>query len=113
MTTKVIVKVSEQMKQHLDLYAGARNMTLSELMRQIAAKATAYDLEGDNAIDGRGRPTKYTSDAQRLEARRERARATAEHRRKVVAALRKSERIEGADALEAYLESHGVVIDDA
>lgn len=112
-TEIVMVKVSPAYKEHVSAYAKEAGISLSELMRRATARETGYDLEGIGELAGRGRPKKYVSEEARKEAVRARTREREEHKRKVVAAVMKQERIEGAAALEKWLIDHGIPLDDS
>lgn len=110
-TIAVQVKMSDKMKEHLEVYAEARKMTLSEIIRLAAAKETAYSLTGDDALEGRGRPVKYASDEERREARNARAREKLERQRKIMDAVMRAERLDSVEALERYLRARGISLD--
>lgn len=121
MSDQIMIKASHTFKEAAATYAATHNKTLSELVRETVAAVIGYDLSADDALDTRGPKRKYASDDVRKTAANERARKRASHQRAVVAAIQKqaereaadrAERLEGAAALAAYLERHGVSLDD-
>lgn len=111
-TVTVMVKMSAVMKKHIATYAEDHDMTMSEVMRSAAAQFTEYDMDGDLEMEARGRPRVYASDEQRKEAARKRQQDKAEHERMVVAAVMKHERLQGAAALQRWLDDRGISLDD-
>jgi hypothetical protein len=108
----VMVKMSDRMKEHLETYAKANKLTLSEFVRRACAKATGYDLTVDDALEVRGRPAKYQSDEERLEAKRRRNREAAERQQLIVEAVMRDQRLDGAAALEQWLRERGLLDED-
>lgn len=111
MTQVMLVKVSAPFKEAAATYAATRNKTLSELVREVVAEAIGYDLTVDGDVESRGRPRKYASDDARKSAASKRAQERAERQRLVVAAIMKQERLDGAAALEKWLEDHNISVD--
>lgn len=107
-----MVKVSTKLKDSIGAAATARDMNMSEFVRSCVAKEIGYNLQADNALDGRGRPRTYQTDDQRKSARRRQEQMRTEQQRKIVDTLMRQERLEGIEALEAWLVQHGVSLDD-
>jgi hypothetical protein len=107
----VVVKVSPTYKEVIATAAQRQGISMSELMRRATAEAVGYDLARDGEIEGRGRPKKYETDEERKEAIRRKSRERESHKRMVVAAVMKRERLDGAAALERWLAEHGISLE--
>lgn len=113
MTTTLMVKVSQEFKAAIEEAANRETGgNVSEFIRECIAVEIKYDLYGDEALDGRGRPRTYQTEAERVKARREAERARQQHRKNVVDAVMKQERLDSVDALEKWLIARGISIDD-
>ncbi len=108
----IMVKASDPFKDAVAAYAFKNNLTMSDVVRNSVADVIGYDLSGDDALEGRGRPTEYANDKQRKDAANRRARERAELHRKLVDLIMEKERIEGVEALEKYLKDRGISIED-
>ncbi len=115
MTSVLMVKVSPEFKAAIEEAANIdadADGNLSEFIRECVATSIGYDLSSDTAMDGRGRPRTYETDEQRMQARREAERARQLHRKQVVEAIMKQNRLESIDALEAWLAQRGISVTD-
>lgn len=110
MTTTLMVKVSPEFKAAIEAAVGDGG-NLSEFVRDTVAQRIGYDLAGDAALDGRGRPRTYLSEAERMKARRDAERARQHHRQRVLEAVMKQERLDSIDALEKWLKERGIDVD--
>lgn len=108
----LMVKSTSTFKEAVDVAAKEKGVGMSEFVRGIVAGAIGYDLSSDDALDGRGRPTKYESEEARTKARREADRVRQDHRRKLVELAERRAREEGAASLEDWLRRKGITVED-
>lgn len=108
----LMVKMSEPMKQAIESVANARGQFMSEWARDVLAKACGYDLSADEALEGRGRPRKYATDAQRKKARSDAQTRRNREQRALVDAVMRQNRLADYNALREWLEARGVSLDD-
>lgn len=110
--TTLMVKVSPAFKQAVEAAVEAAETNMSQYVREAVAARMGYDVSADAEYDGRGRPKVYATDDQRAKARRKAEREREAHKRAVVEAVMRQERLANIDALEKWLAAKGISVGD-
>jgi hypothetical protein len=107
-----MVKVTPEFKAAIEKAAHADDLDISKWARKVLAGACGYNLSTDDGIDGRGRPKKYATPAERNKARAEAQRKRKAREDAVLTAVMRQERLADIDALETWLKERGISLDD-
>lgn len=105
---KVLVnfQVSVEFKEAIGIFAQKTNQPSSDIIREAVAKYIGYNLSADNI--SQGRPKKYATVADRLEAQKARAAA----KRKLVKMLEEdyehAKHLGNVKSFEEYLRKRGI-----
>jgi hypothetical protein len=87
----------------------AERVDASTWARKVLAESIGYDLSQDSGVDGRGRPKKYATVAERNKAHADAARARKARADAIVAAVMKQEKLADIGALESWLQARGIM----
>jgi hypothetical protein len=90
--------------------AHADDLDISKWARKVLAECYAgTTCLQDDGIDGRGRPKKYATVAERNKARADAARARKAREDAIVAAVMRQEKLADISALESWLQARGIM----
>jgi len=106
----LMVKMSSELKAAIEEAAGGN---MSAFVKETLAARIGYDLSTDSALSGSGRPKTYETPEERQQARNKAERERQQHRKKVLAAVMKQQRLDSIEALEKWLEARGIDVGDA
>lgn len=106
----ISVKLSEEQRDHADVFASKHGKSLTCVIREALAKYTEYDLEEEkrNQVERRGRPRKYNTPEEAREAARQRARNNYDIQRRLLEDHRKQQRQRDAERMAESLIRRGV-----
>lgn len=82
----VVIGMSEQLKDALDIYAQSKKRSTADVVRTAIADMIGYDLKAEkaNSIERRGRPKVYATEAERKAAVAQRAKEQRAEARRLV-----------------------------
>jgi hypothetical protein len=107
--TALTLTLSPEFKAAIEEAAHTAGVGVSTWARKVLADAIGYDLSQDNGVDGRGRPKKYATVAERNKARADAARARKAREDAIVAAVMRQEKLADISALESWLQARGIM----
>jgi hypothetical protein len=107
--TALTLTLSPEFKAAIEEAAHTAGVGASTWARKVLAEAIGYDLSQDSGVDGRGRPRKYATVAERNKAHADAARARKARADAIVAAVMKQEKLADIDALESWLQARGIM----
>lgn len=109
--TSLTLTLSPEFKAAIEEAAHTDGMGVSTWARTVLAVAIGYDLSQDSGVDGdgRGRPRKYATVAERNKARADAARARKAREDAIVAAVMRQEKLADIGALESWLQARGIM----
>jgi hypothetical protein len=107
--TALTLTLSPEFKAAIDEAAHTAGVGASTWARRVLAESIGYDLSQDSGVDGRGRPKKYATVAERNKAHADAARARKARADAIVAAVMKQEKLADIGALESWLQARGIM----
>jgi len=97
-----IFTLSTRFKEAADDFAGARNVSTAQILREALAQYIGYDLSRE--VDARTRSGKYASREEKKAAKKERARIKREEEKVLLEALKKGLKKEDLEHIKATLK---------
>lgn len=103
----LMVKMSDELKAAIEEASGGN---MSAFVKETLAARIGYDLTAEYALHGVGRPKTYETPLERQRARNRAERERQQHRKKVLEAVMRQQRLDSIEALEKWLEERGIDI---